>query len=77
MLVRVVLPSVSLTHAQVVMALCGHLRQVGDAEHLAAVAQRPQLRPTISAMAPPMPASTSSNTMHARLVGDAGHLHGE
>ena len=40
----------------------GHLRQVRDAQDLAAVRQRAQALPTARAVAPPTPASTSSNT---------------
>ena len=37
-----------------------HLRQVGDGQHLAVLAQLLHERPTVSATAPPTPASTSS-----------------
>lgn len=56
----------SFVHEQVVMALGGHLRQVGNGQDLAAFTQSAQeLANTPWRWGPPMPTSTSSNTRPA------------
>ena len=59
------------------MALRGHLRQVGDAQHLAARAQRPQL-PADDFGHGATDAGIDFVEHHAApFVGHAGHLHGQ
>jgi hypothetical protein len=53
-------PLLALGDHQVVVGAGRHLRQVGDGQHLAITAQLLHQRPTVSATAPPTPASTSS-----------------
>ncbi len=57
-----------LADAQVLVALGGDLRQMRDAQYLASLPSARSSPPTISATAPPMPASTSSNIMQRGLL---------